>query len=224
MRDSVAQIIDTSSKLKIGFGVHYFTPDADIKLTRGDRKTVTHDLSGSLGLSGQLIYKLKGKKYLAFITELNSFKYVSTESFFFNNTSYSESDQLINLNIHLGIGWQFPLTNYSAFTIQPGITYLLHNNRLENFPSERVLPENLNTVNVTTIDWEISNTFGVSLHTGYQKSISDKWLLEINGGVTFSSIEGDIVNSPTSNDFDRKSDMSRDYFIYSVGLVLLRDL
>ena len=95
---------------------------------------------------------------------------------------------------------------------------MLHNNEFKNFYSERILPDDLETINITTIDWDLFNMPGLGFSVGYNMKIGKKWGIEFYYSVLFSIIEADIVDSPTSNDFDQEPNMSRAYLVNNLGV------
>jgi len=213
----MAQSINPS-KFSFSLGPQYAIPHADIKLKRGSRKTVEHQILPSLGFSTDIYYQFRDNKYLFIALDLSSFEYKSKEMFFFNGAEYPATDQMLNICIKAGIGWDFMTNKTNSIFLQPSLVYIIHNSTLKDFPSERILPNDLNTINITTIDWDLFNTLGIGLDTGYRYNLNERWTLEVRGTLILSLIEGDIVDSPTSNDFDNKPNMSRFYIISSFGL------
>jgi len=205
------------SKLSFNLGFQYSIPFMDITLTRGTRKTVTHEVSPAIGLQTGMKYQFRTNKYLLIAVEYNSYNYKSTETFF-NEIAYSSSDNLTSINIHAGLGWLFPVKENNKLFIQTSLVYLIHNNELKNFYSERVLPADLETIDITTIDWDVFNMPGIALGVGYKTKISKKLGIEFYDSVLFSIIEADIVDSPTSNDFDQEPNMSRAYWVNNLGV------
>ena len=207
--------VNNPSKLSVSLGLQYSIPFMDITLDRGTRKTVTHEISPSIGLISCLRYHFRTKTFLLIALEYDSYNYKSTETFF-NGMSFPAADKLLNININAGIGWIFPIKD-NKLLIQTYLVYVIHNKEFKNFFSERVLPDDLETINITTIDWNLINSPGLGLSIGYNVKIGKKMIIEFFDSVLFSIIEADIVDSPTSNDFDNEPNMSRTYWVNNLG-------
>ncbi len=210
---------ETYSKTTLLVGSHWSIPFADITLARGDRKTVTHDLSSSIGFLASFQYQIKKNRYLFLSVDYSSFNYTSTEQFF-NQMEFTASDDIVNFHIQAGFGWLFSAGKNGTINLQGGIGYMFHNQTLENFPSERTLPSDLSTVNITMIDWDLFNRPAMALGLGYNIRINENLALSLHDLMVLSIIEGDIVDTPTSNDFDTKPNMSRAYFINNIGVAI----
>lgn len=182
----------SEARWQVAVGATWLNPDGEIRLVRGDRKVVTNDAFSNAGIDGRVAYRVRRRIGISLSVSHATFSFLDRESFTIGEVIEERDDLhytvfLGGVDVHL-----LPRRRWDPY-VTGQVGYVLFNNEL-HLRSERVLPDDLSTINPEDIIFAVKDFIGIGVKAGLNWPLADRWFLNLEAGMTLTRLLADLID------------------------------